>query len=200
MKEKLLEKLKSAIKNPLRLSIKMFCLVWFFLIVQVILKLTFNYWQPYVIPTVQLENLGNFIDDHRWLQATLNGVFYLFNSILMTLCSLQQWKFKDNKQRFIFYIACVLCFILNAVLKLKTLSSILISIVVPLILNYKKWKTIIITFVLNFVFLFLSLFLEGFVTADNMNYLVRTFLQFDYYIMLVLSYILFNIIRIKKEG
>lgn len=199
-KEKFKEKLGRMIPNPLRLALKMFGLVWFFLVLQVVLKLTFNYWQPYVIPTEQLENVGNFIDDHRWLQATLNGVFYLFNSILMTLCSLQQWKFKNKNQRIIFYIACALCFILNAVLKFKTLSSILISIVVPLILNYKKWKTIIITFALNFVFLFLSLFLEGFVTADNMNYLVRTFLQFDYYIMLVLSYILFNIIRIKKEG
>lgn len=199
-KEKFKEKLGRMIPNPLRLALKMFGLVWFFLVLQVVLKLTFNYWQPYVIPTEQLENVGNFIDNHRWLQATLNGICYLFNSLLMILTILQQWKFKNNKQRIIFYSSCIVCFLLNAVFKLTTLSSILISIVLPLVLNYKKWLMIIITFVLNFVYLSLSLLLEGFVNTDNMNFIISLFFQFDYYIMLVLTYILFNIIRLKKEG
>ena len=97
-KEKFKEKLGRMIPNPLRLALKMFGLVWFFLVLQVVLKLTFNYWQPYVIPTEQLENVGNFIDDHRWLYATLNSIFYIFNSMLMTLTCLQQWRFENNKQ------------------------------------------------------------------------------------------------------
>ena len=199
-KEKFKEKLGRMIPNPLRLAMKMFGLVWFFLVLQVVLKLTFNYWQPYVIPTEQLENLGNFIDDHRWLYATLNSIFYIFNSMLMTLTCLQQWRFENNKQRIIFYSSCIVCCFLNELFNLTTITSIYITIIMPLILNYKKWVWVILVFVLNNIFLFTSLFIEGFTNADNMNYIVKTFLQFDYYIMLIMNYILFNIIRLKKEG
>lgn len=189
---------KRMFKNPLRLTLKLFGLLWFFLLFQIFLKVTFNYWQPYVIPTEKLENIGNFIDSHRWLQATLNGIFYLTNAFLMTLAGIQQWRFKNIKQRIIFYIGCLIAYIFN-LLGLDDIATILITILVPLVLNYKKLIYIIIVFILNFVFLFLSLFLEGFVTSDNMNFVVRLFLQMDYYIMLGINYFAFNLIRMKKE-
>ena len=189
---------KRMFKNPLRLTLKLFGLLWFFLLFLIFLKVTFNYWQPYVIPTEKLENIGNFIDSHRWLQATLNGVFYFTNAILMTLAGVQQWFFKNKKQGILFFISCTLAYIFNVV-GLDIIATILITILTPLLINYKKWLYILFVFILNFVFLFLSLFLEGFVTADNMNYIIANFLQLDYYIMLGINYFAFNLIRMKKE-
>lgn len=200
MNEKFKEKLGRMIPNPLRLALKMFGLVWFFLVLQVVLKLTFNYWQPYVIPTEQLENVGNFIDNHRWLQATLNCIFYTFNVIVMVLCGLRQWWFKSKKQFIIVLLLTIIGFIYSIIFNDSTLNTIGLLIILPLVLNHKSWLWILLTFFFNFLFLALSLLLEGFSNANNMNYIIGTFLQTDYYIMLVLNYILFNIIRIKKEN
>ena len=52
---------------------------------------------------------------------------------------------------------------------------------------------------LSNVFMALSLLLEGFVNANEMNYVIKLLFQNDYYIMLALNYILFNFIRQKKE-
>ena len=198
-KEKFKEKLGRMTPNPLRLALKMFGLVWFFLVLQVVLKLTFNYWQPYVIPTEQLENLGNFIDDHRWLQATLNGMFYIINGILVLLCCLRQWWFKNKKETIIILSLLVIGFIFVAN-GITTIPTLLLSIVLPLVLKPKNWLWVILTFIISNLFMALSLLLEGFSNANNVNYIVRMFLQNDYYIMLIMNYILFNIIRLKKEG
>ena len=184
------------IKDPFRLVLKIFILLWVFLILHVLLKLTFNYWQPYVIPTHQLEQLGNFIDTHKLLKAFLDSIFYLTNAFFMIMIGLQQWRFTNNKQRLIFYIGCTISFILNY-LELDTISTILI-LVTPIIINYKKVHYIIMSFILSFIFLAGSLYIEGFTTANNMNYVIATFLQGDYYIMLAVTYVLSNILRIRK--
>lgn len=199
-KEKFKEKLGRMIPNPLRLALKMFGLVWFFLVLQVVLKLTFNYWQPYVIPTEQLENVGKFIDNHRWLQVILNGIFYVFNSVIMILCAIRQWFFKTKKQFAIVLLLSIVCYIVSITYPKIIFTGIFLTIILPIIINKKSWIWAILTFVLSNIFLFISLILEGFTIANNMNYIVGTFLQNDYYIMLILNYILFNIIRIKKEG
>ena len=198
-KEKFKEKLGRMIPNPLRLALKMFGLVWFFLVLQVVLKLTFNYWQPYVIPTEQLENVGNFIDNHRWLQATLNGVFYIINGILVLLCCLQQWWFKNKKEVIISLSVFLVCYILNETLNLRDYTPFITTIALPLFINKKKWLWVILTFIASNLFMILSFALEGLTNANNLNYIIRMFLQNDYFIMLILNYILFNIIRMKQE-
>ena len=70
----MIDKLKKMIPNPLRLVLKLYCLVWFFLILQVVLKLTFGYWQPYVIPTEQLERISNYLD-HSFIRHIINAVY-----------------------------------------------------------------------------------------------------------------------------
>ena len=187
------------IKNPLRLSYKMFFLLWFFLIINVLLKVTFDYWQPYVIPTPQLERLGNFIDSHRWIQATLNGIFYLINGIFVILCCIQQWWFKNKKQTISVIVTIIICFLLNVFLNMYDYTPFITTIILPLIINFKKWLWVILTFIISNVFMIISLWLEGFISADNMNYIIRMLFQGDYYIMLGLNYILFNLIRMKKE-
>ena len=188
------------IKNKLRLATKLFIIVWAWLIVHVILKLTFNYWQPYVIPNERLQVISDFIDNNKLLQAILNGILYFINSIFMILCSIKCWKFKSKKQFIICGIVIILCFCYKFITNDTILNTIFLTIAFPIILDKSKWLYTLSTFVLSFVFLFLSLKLEGFVNANDMNYLVRTFLNFDYNIMLILNYFVFNFITFKKGG
>ena len=188
------------IKNKLRLTLKLFLILWFLLFLQVILKITFNYWQPYAIPTQQLEVISDFIDSNKALIVVLDGVFYIFNAIIMILCSIQQWWFKNKKQSIIVISIIILSYIYLIIFGQSTILSIILNFSIPLIINYKKWLYIILTFIFSNLFLLLSLWLEGFTSSNDMSYIVATFLNIDYYIMLVLNYMLFNFIRIRKEN
>lgn len=190
------------IKNKLRLALKMFIILWFLLFLQVILKLTFNYWQPYVIPTPQLERISDFIDNNLWLKIIIDKIYWLFGTTIVILCGIQQWKFKNKKLYIVIGIVCLIS-IINYFVKfniiVETTITLFITLIFPLILNYKKFVWILLTFALNNLFLAISLWLEGFVKTDNMTYVIKIFFTNDYYIMLVLNYILFNLIRMKKE-
>jgi hypothetical protein len=151
-----------------------------------------------VIPNETLGAISDFIDNNRWIQATLNGILYLFNGIILILCGLQRWWFKTKKQTIIVIGAIIIGFILLAFFKIQIINTIFITIILPLIFDKTKWKTILITFALTNVFLFLSLWLEGFVNSDDMQYICKVFLEFDYYIMLILNYFVFNFLRKEK--
>lgn len=188
-------------KNATRLTIKLFVLVWAFLILQIVLKLTFNYWQPYVIPTKQLEGISNFIDANSWLKIIIDGLLYIVNVIIMLLCSLQIWWFKNKRDLIIAISTTTICYVLNRIyIPLNNFTPFITTLILPIVLNYKKWLTTIITFALSNIFLFLSLFLEGFVNSNDMPYIIKIFLEFDYYIMLGINYMLFNLIRQRKDS
>ena len=199
LKTKLIKKFKEAEPNPLRLTIKLFCLVWGFLLLYVFLKLSFNYWQPYVIPTEQLEKVSNFIDGNNFIKITLNLILYVINVVIMVLCGLRQWKFKSNRQMLIVVVLSILSFTYGNVFNETTFNTLFITIVLPIILNKKSWLWVILNFIISNLFMLLSLFLEGISNTDNLCYIAKLFMQFDYYIMLIMNYILFNFIRIKKE-
>ena len=184
--------------NPLRLAFKMFLLVWIVLFLNIFLKVTFNYWQPYVIPTDSLELVGNYIDSHRWLEIILNGVFYVINGVLVLLCCLRQWWFKDKKEMIIIVSLIIIGYIFVS-LGFSTITTLILSIILPLVLKPKNWLWVILTFIISNVFMILSFSLEDLVNSNYENFIIHTFMQFDYYIMLVLNYILFNLLRIKKE-
>ena len=186
------------IKNKTRLVAKLFILTWVLLILQILLKLTFDWYKPYVIPNHQLEKIGNFIDTTKWLKIILIGLFYLVNSIILALCGLQQWKFKNKIQRITFYPSVFICYSLNIIFP-DNYFTIFVLLLVAISLNYKKTLYIIASFVNSFLFLLLSTWLEGFVNSDNVNFIISLLLNNDYYIMLILNYILFNFIRMKKE-
>ena len=82
--------LDKMLKNKTRLALKLFIILWFLLFLQVILKLTFNYWQPYVIPTPQLEMISDFIDNNLWLKIIINGVLQIINAIIIFLCCIRR--------------------------------------------------------------------------------------------------------------
>ena len=187
------------IKDKLKLVKKLWYIVWATLFVMVILKLTFNYWQPYVIPNEKLQIISDFIDDNRWLQATLNGIFYFINGTIVILCSIKRWWYKNKIQAIIVSSIIMLSYLHMIFFGQSSIFTLILSVVIPLILDFKKWVYIIITFIFSNVFLALSLFLEGFSNANEMNYLIRMFLQTDYYIMLILSYFIINMIKFKKR-
>ena len=93
-------KFNEMFKNKARLSLKLFILVWVVLLLQVVLKLTFNIWQPYVIPTPLLQAISNFVDNHFLLKAILNYFPYYATSLLMLLAGLQEWSPKTLKNFF----------------------------------------------------------------------------------------------------
>lgn len=187
------------IKNKSNLAIKLFIAVWIVLALHITLKLTFNYWQSYVIPNDTLQVISDYIDTHRWIEATLNGILYFISSIFMILCSIKRWWFKDNKQFITVITVIILCFMYKLITNDTILNTIFLTLLFPILLDKSKWLYTILTFALSFAFLFLSLFLEGFVNTDNMQYICKVFLQFDYYIMLVLNYFVFNLITIEKK-
>lgn len=196
--------LDKMLKNKTRLALKMFIILWVLLFLQVILKLTFNYWQPYVIPTPQLEIISDFIDNNLWLKIIINKILWFIGTYFMILSGIQQWKFKNKKIIIILIVIGLISFINdfifnNSITIIDFIISIFTLILLPIIINKKKWLTIILTFLLSYIFLFISLWLEGFSNGEEMRYIIKVLLQNDYYIMLVLNYILFNLIRMKKE-
>lgn len=191
--------LDKMLKNKTRLALKMFIILWFLLFLQVILKLTFNYWQPYVIPTPQLEAISNFIDNNRWIRDILDGILYVFNGLIVILTGLQIWWFKNKKQGIIVILIIVLSYLFSVFVKQSTILTLILNFGIPLIINYKKFIWVVITFAFNNLFLWLSLWLEGFTNVNDMMYIIKVFFQGDYYIMLLLSYILFNFFRIELE-
>lgn len=199
MNEKFKEKLGRMIPNPLRLALKMFGLVWFFLVLQVVLKLTFNYWQPYVIPTEKLQSVSNYIDSHIWLSTTINGLIYFFNGILVLLCCLRQWWFKDKKQTIIVLSLIILGYLSSVFLNDVIIHTLFLTIILPLILKPKNWLWIILTFIISNVFTIISFLLANIVNTSELNFIINVFMQNDYFIMLIMNYILFNLIRMKQE-
>ena len=182
------------IKNPKRLVLKLFILVWVFLILQIVLKLTFNYWQPYVIPTPQLQTISDFIDNNRWLEVICNGVLYVTNAVLMILASIKQWGFKKKWQCILTFSIVISVYTLTKFIGQNSILTLIVSLGLPLLLDYRKWLYNILTFAFSNLFMFLSLWLEGFVNANNMPYLIAMALNNDYYILLILNYMLFNMI------
>lgn len=185
------------IKNPKRLVVKLFVLVWVFLILHILLKVTFNYWQPYVIPTPQLQAISDFIDKNYWISVLLDKILFIINTLLMVLSSIQEWWFKKKYPIIIIIVGAILSFVDDFTPYNSLIDSFIalsLGIVLPIIINYKKWLPTILTFGLSNIFLYLSLWLEGTTNVDNLPYIIGILLNNDYYIMLIANYFVFNLI------
>lgn len=191
------------IKDKSRLAFKLFIMVWIMLIIHITLKLTFNYWQPYVIPNDTLGAISDFIDNNRWLEVIIDKSYYLINGFLMVLSSIQEWKFNKKYPIIILVICAILSSLddltpFNAII--DSIITIFASLILPLIINKKKILWTILTFALTNLYLAFSLWLSNFVKTDDMPHIIQTLFLNDYYIMLILNYMLFNFIRIRKEN
>ena len=190
------------VKDKSRLVKKLFIMVWCVLALHLILKLTFNYWQPYVIPTKQLQVISDFVDNNRWVEAIIDKSFYIFNVCVMVLTGIRKWKFEKQYPVIIIFVCCLISTLddltpLNTII--DSIVTIFTLIILPLIIDKKKWLTILLTFALNFIFLYLSLWLEEVSNVDFKPYIIKMFLVFDYYIMLILNYFLFNLLKRKGQ-
>lgn len=116
----------------------------------------------------------------------------------MILCSIKRWWFKDKKQTYLIIGILLANYIIATFLYKSVLITLFLSIGVPIIIDKSKWKYTIATFALNFVFTYLSLFLEGFTNSNNMPSIIKIMLNFDYYIMLAINYMTFNLLQFKK--
>lgn len=189
------------IKDKKRLAIKLFIALWIVLALHILLKLTFNYWQPYVIPNDTLQVISDYIDSHSLLKFSINKIFWFIGSYFMVLAGIQEWKFKNPYPIIVLIICGVISLVSNYTpinTIVDTILPIITLIILPLIINRKKWLAIILTFAFSYLFLFLSLWLEGFVNSDDMQYICKVYLEFDYYIMLGLNYFVFNFIDINS--
>lgn len=191
-----MEKIK-IFKDNTRIAVKLFIMVWVVLLVHVLLKVTFNYWQPYVIPNEKLQYISNFIDKNKILIIILDSIFYIFNGYIMICCSLQKWHL-GKKLNILTLILLVLGYLWVVFIE-NTIVGIFITIIYPLILNYKKWLWTLLTFGFSNIFLILSFYLEDFTNTNNLPYIIATLLNVDYYIMLLLNYFTFNFLRVRKE-
>ena len=192
--------IKKMIKNPTRVAIKMFILVWVVLLLQVVLKLTFNYWQPYVIPNETMKVISDFIDNNYWISVIIDKSLFIVNATLMVLSSVQEWWFKKKYPIIIIIVGAIISFVddftpYNSII--DTIIGVFLTIILPLIINIKKWKTTLLTFIFSNIFLLLSLWLENTLNVDNLPYIIGILLNNDYYIMLIINYIAFNLIKRK---
>lgn len=185
------------IKDKLKLVKKLWYIVWATLFVMVILKLTFNYWQPYVIPNEKLQIISDFIDDNAIIKTIIDGLLFIINGTLIILCSIKRWWFKNKIQSIIIISIITLTYILFSIFGNNSIVILILTFGIPLILDYKKWKYTLLAFLLSNIFLFLSLWLEGFANSNSMQYVVKVFLELDYYIMLLLNYFVFNLLKKK---
>lgn len=190
------------IKDKLKLVKKLWYIVWATLFVMVILKLTFNYWQPYVIPNEKLQIISDFIDDNAIIKTIIDKFFYSINLYFLILTGIRKWKF--NKKYPI--IVILLCAVLSALDDLTIYNSLFDSIisifsliVFTIIIDKTKWKSILLSFLLSNIFLFLSLWLENVSNVDIKPYIIKLLLNFDYYIMMILNYFIFNLFILRKE-
>ena len=182
------------VKNKSKLAIKLFIIVWVVLAVHIALKLTFNYWQPYIIPNEQLQAISDFIDSHRLLKDTIDFIYCYINAIFVVLTGIQLWKFK-NKIHYLILFALALMTIISQNSIIDTIITIFATIIYPLILDKKKWLYVILTFLFSNIFMALSLFLNGFTKTDCNGSIIDILFMNDYYIMLILNYFVFNFIR-----
>lgn len=187
------------IKNKFRLSLKLFIIVWIALFVHILLKLTFNYWQPYVIPNEQLQIISNFIDNNRWIRNILDGILYVFNGVVVILTGIQCWWFKSKKQSVIVVTIALCSYLFSIFVGQSTILTLILNFAIPIIINKKKWFYVILTFILNNLFLLLSLWLCGFSKTDNMPYVIQTLFLLDYYILMVLNYFVFNLFKKERD-
>lgn len=187
------------LKNKTRFFLKLYIVVWITLILLVLMKLLFGYYQPYVMPNDKMQMLSDFIDRNKWLVIILDSIFYILNGIIYTLIAIKQWWFKK-----IWHIVLVIgilvarCIYIN-IFGQSDILTLFITLGIPLIIDYKKWLYTLIAFILSNVFLALSLWFNGNTNVKELPYLVHTLFLFDYYIMMILEYITTNLIKFKKR-
>ena len=135
----------------------------------------------------------NYIDEHLFLKyGIINLIINIIGSSLYYMAIFQEPKF--TKKTLCWFIPLIIYAIIkSACYNAKTVFYVLdivMMIGLPLLIDYKKWLVIVITFVLTFVFQLISMVLKmnQYKMFDN-NTLICLILSIDYYIMLVIYWL-----------
>lgn len=164
--------------------------MWITLLLMVVLKLCFNFYYPIVIENSKLLEISYYIDKHKWLDESINFIFYSCNGLLLSLCVLHEKWFKKKWHFIIMFSSSSLVFL--AKLYNFTLGSVLIIIpylIIPLLITEKPKRWIFITFLLDNLFQILSNFARGNSLIICDTALVRKLMWIDYYLLFIIYYL-----------
>lgn len=188
------------LKDKTKFFLKLYIIIWVVLILLVLAKLLFGYYQPYVIPNDKMQMLSDFIDRNKWLEIILGLLFNVSNGLLIVLCCIKRWWFEKKWHTILVFSVLILKYLFATFIGQSTILTLFVAFGLPLIIDYKKWHYTIIAFVLSNIFLLLSLWFNGNTNTSEMPYIIRTLFLLDYYIMLGIEYITTNLIKFKKKG
>lgn len=164
--------------------------MWCTLLLMVVLKLTFNYYYPIVIENSKLLEISKFIDNTPVLYYGLNYVLYCINTIVITLCCIQEKWYRKPKHLVLILISSTIGYIGKTVnVYLGTILILIPYIIIPLFITKKPKRWIFITFVLDNIFQLLSNFARGNNLIAEGSFLIVTMLWLDYYLLFAIYYI-----------
>ena len=186
-------------KNPIRVLI---ITCWILLILCCIAKLFGANWFIAHTNNQTFINFCDYVVKTPFLNFIVRFIVNTFSSSIYFMAIFQQKKPTLNDLKWfiplviyttfksIFYSNQILFFILDFVM----------TIVLPLIIDYKRWLMIVIGVALVFAFQFLSMLLKmnQYAMFDE-NLVVGLILSIDYYIMLVLYWLYSLRLKIYKE-
>lgn len=174
--------------------------MWITLFLLVLMKLLFNEWYPIVVEDKLVIKVCDFIDNNYILDYTIRFLFYLTNCFItyLTCCK----KIKPNKIEIIVLpLIAILSFIVKTFVNnyfafiIEMIIVIMISIIINLIKKTFRNKALNVLFpiVINLLLMLWQcnmLFIRGIDNVlTNMSSLISIFIQIDYYIFLIITWI-----------
>ena len=164
--------------------------------------LKFFFPQAFIL-TVNNERLiaiGEFIDNHYWLDKLL-GIIPAFITYYLYLCAVCETKKLDYKQCLIVLAVVVFSIAVEKLdVNLAVYYSFIAMVVLPAVFH-GKLTNLAIVFSTHIVCQWLSLQIRGLSTMIlSFNFLTATIMGIEMYFWLILFYILFNYYPFKKEN
>lgn len=164
--------------------------MWITLILMVILKLIFNYYYPIIIENSKLLSISKYIDDHQIINYIISYILYCGNTILITLCCLNE-KWYLRTWHLILILGTATLGYIGKIINtyIGTIIILIPYIIIPLFITKRNRIWIFITFILDNVFQLLSNFVRGNTLIINDTFLIERIMLIDYYLMFIIYYI-----------
>lgn len=164
--------------------------MWATLILMVVLKLTFNYYYPIVIENSKLLEISKYIDKHFWLDFSISYVFYMFNVLVISLCTLKEKWYRNKCHFIIIFGAYFIAYPIKVFYPTIGFFALMIPyIIIPLIITKNKKYWVFVVFIIDNVLQILSNFARGNALIICDTCLVKKMMLVDYYLMLLILYI-----------
>ena len=177
--------------NPFKIMI---ITCWILLGIALICKLCGADWFIASSDNERFIKICNYIDSHKIIQNIMFATFNIFTTSIYFMAILKQ-----NRPHLLWFIILIVYASLKVVFYNQVLYFILdfvITLILPLILDHKKWKGILLGVILNLGFQGISMLtkMNNYKMFDD-NTLIYLLLNIDYVIMLILYWLY----RIKPD-